>query len=297
MANNQPVAMKYLYHAKKAGTKVVCVNAYREPGMARYWVPSNVESAIFGTKVTDRFFDINVGGDIGFLNGVLKHMVERGWVDRSFVDNHTTGFDAMAAALRGQTWAELEAVAGTSRDEMLALAEMLHRAKTAVLVWSMGVTQHEFGEDNVRAIINLGLSKGFVGRDKCGLMPIRGHSGVQGGAEMGAYATVLPGGVPIDEAGAARLQPAVGVPGAVVDRADRARDDRRRARRRAGRADQLGRQLPGGAAGSRVLPGSRWPGSRCASTSTSASPRRCSSTRPRPSCCCPRRPGTRWRAA
>jgi predicted molibdopterin-dependent oxidoreductase YjgC len=69
----------------------------------------------------------------------------------------------------------------------------------------MGITQHEFGEDNVRAIINLALAKGFVGRDKCGLMPIRGHSGVQGGAEMGAYCTVLPGGVPVDSESAVRF--------------------------------------------------------------------------------------------
>ncbi len=68
-ANNQPVAMKYLYHARKEGTKVVCVNPYREPGMERYWVPRNVESALFGTKITDRFFQINAGGDVGFLNG------------------------------------------------------------------------------------------------------------------------------------------------------------------------------------------------------------------------------------
>jgi molybdopterin-dependent oxidoreductase alpha subunit len=212
VANNQPVAMKYLYHAKKAGTKVVSVNAYREPGMERYWVPSNVESAVFGTRITDRFFDINVGGDIGFLNGVFKHLVERGWLDRAFVDAHTTGFDELVAALDGQSWADLEACSGTTRDEMLALARMLHEAGTAVFVWSMGITQHEFGEDNVRAIINLGLSKGFVGRDRCGLMPIRGHSGVQGGAEMGAYATVLPGGVPIDEANIARLSRLWGFP-------------------------------------------------------------------------------------
>ncbi|HKT05186.1 MAG TPA: FdhF/YdeP family oxidoreductase [Rugosimonospora sp.] len=205
VANNQPVAMKYLYHARKAGTRVVCVNAYREPGMARYWVPSNLESAVFGTKMTDRFFDINVGGDIGFLNGVLKHMVERGWVDRSFVDGHTTGYDAVVRSLAGQAWPDLEAQAGSTREEMLALAELLRDAGTAVFVWSMGVTQHAFGEDNVRAIINLGLAKGFVGRDRCGLMPIRGHSGVQGGAEMGAYATVLPGGVPIEAAHADRL--------------------------------------------------------------------------------------------
>jgi molybdopterin-dependent oxidoreductase alpha subunit len=212
VANNQPVAMKYLYHAKKAGTKVVSVNAYREPGMERYWVPSNVESAVFGTRITDRFFGINVGGDIGFLNGVFKHLAERGWLDRAFIDAHTTGFDALVGQLAEQSWEDLEACSGSNREEMLALARMLHEAGTAVFVWSMGVTQHEFGEDNVRAIINLGLSKGFVGRDRCGLMPIRGHSGVQGGAEMGAYATVLPGGVPIDEANVARLSRLWGFP-------------------------------------------------------------------------------------
>jgi predicted molibdopterin-dependent oxidoreductase YjgC len=69
----------------------------------------------------------------------------------------------------------------------------------------MGVTQHVNGEDNVRAIVNLALTRGFVGRDGCGLMPIRGHSGVQGGAEMGCYATAFPGGGAVDEEGAAEL--------------------------------------------------------------------------------------------
>ncbi|MDJ0632501.1 MAG: molybdopterin-dependent oxidoreductase, partial [Xenococcaceae cyanobacterium MO_188.B29] len=83
---------------------------------------------------------------------------------------------------------------GASREEMYAFAEMIGKADKAVFVWSMGITQHECGEENVKAIINLALTKGFVGREGCGLMPIRGHSGVQGGAEMGCYATVFPGG-------------------------------------------------------------------------------------------------------
>src|SRR5581483_12325820 len=85
------------------------------------------------------------------------------------------------------------------------LARLLGSARTAVFVWSMGVTQHEYGEDNVRAIVNLALSRGFVGREGCGLMPIRGHSGVQGGAEMGCYATGFPGGKPVDADAAAEL--------------------------------------------------------------------------------------------
>jgi predicted molibdopterin-dependent oxidoreductase YjgC len=69
----------------------------------------------------------------------------------------------------------------------------------------MGVTQHEKGEDAVRAVVNLALARGFVGREHCGLMPIRGHSGVQGGAEMGCYSTAFPGNVPIDEESAERF--------------------------------------------------------------------------------------------
>ncbi|GGS91166.1 formate dehydrogenase [Planobispora rosea] len=204
-SNNQPVAMKYLYHAKKAGTRIAMVNAYREPGMDKYWVPSNAESALFGTKITDHFFGVNVGGDIGFLNGVLKHLIENDWVDEAWVEEHTTGFDAVRRELAGQSWEALEALSGASREQMFELARLLGEARSAVLVWSMGITQHTYGEDNVRSIVNLALARGFVGRDKCGLMPIRGHSGVQGGAEMGAYATGLPGGLPVTEENARRF--------------------------------------------------------------------------------------------
>ncbi|WP_219463623.1 FdhF/YdeP family oxidoreductase [Nonomuraea rhizosphaerae] len=205
VANNQPVAMKYLYHAKKEGTKVAVINTYREPGMEKYWVPSNVESAVFGTKITDRFFLVNVGGDIAFLSGVMKAMIDDNWVDHEFVDSHTAGYPELAASLAERSFEELSALSGASEADMRELAEMLGRARTAVLVWSMGITQHEFGEDNVRSIINLGLSKGFVGREKSGLMPIRGHSGVQGGAEMGAYSTALPGGLPVTPDNAAKF--------------------------------------------------------------------------------------------
>jgi molybdopterin-dependent oxidoreductase alpha subunit len=212
VANNQPVAMKYLHYARRAGAKVAVVNTYREPGMDRYWVPSVVESALFGTKVSDRFFIVSTGGDVAFLSGALKTMIEEGLVDRDFVEGHTTGFPELSAQLRARSWEELERGSGASRADMAALGRMVGRARRAVLVWSMGVTQHGFGEDNVRAIVNLGLSRGFVGREGCGLMPIRGHSGVQGGAEMGAYATVFPGGAPIDAGNAARLAECWGFP-------------------------------------------------------------------------------------
>ncbi len=194
VANNQPVTVKYLHWAKKAGTRIVVINTYREPGMERYWVPSIPESALFGTKFAEDFFLVNVGGDMAFLNGTLKHIINNGWIDRNFIDNYTSNFEELKATLDAQSWEELELLSGASREEMYAFAKMVGEAEKAVFVWSMGITQHECGEDNVRGIVNLALTKGFVGREGCGLMPIRGHSGVQGGAEMGCYSTVFPGG-------------------------------------------------------------------------------------------------------
>src|SRR6202040_1566150 len=107
--------------------------------------------------------------------------------------------------LEAASWEELEAASGVSRDRMKDFARMVADAKRAVFVWGMGITQHTAGENNVHAIINLALAKGFVGREGCGLMPVRGHSGVQGGAEMGAYATVFPGGLPINQENAAKF--------------------------------------------------------------------------------------------
>ena len=204
-ANNQPVTTKYLYYAKKNGAKIVMVNAYREPGMDKYWVPSNIESAVFGTQITDRFYMVNIGGDIAFLNGALKQVIADGRIDHAFVEAHTTGFAELCAALATQSWEELEALSGASRDDMQAFGRLVGGAQRAVFVWSMGVTQHVCGEDGVRAIINLALTRGFIGRAGCGVMPIRGHSGVQGGAEMGAYTTALPGVRPVDPANAAAI--------------------------------------------------------------------------------------------
>lgn len=212
VANNQPVTVKYLHWAKKAGTRIVVINTYREPGMERYWVPSIPESALFGTKFAEDFFLINTGGDIPFLNGTLKHIVENDWTDNYFINNYTSNFAELKSYLESLNWQELENLSGATKEDMFAFAQMINQATKAVFVWSMGITQHECGEDNVKAIINLALTKGFIGREGCGLMPIRGHSGVQGGAEMGCYATVFPGGRPINQETAQEMSQLWGFP-------------------------------------------------------------------------------------
>jgi molybdopterin-dependent oxidoreductase alpha subunit len=209
-ANDQPVAMKYLDAAKSHGTKVVLVNPYLEPGMKRYWVPSTIKSALVGTKITDYWYPVTQGGDVAFLYGVIKHLLENEWIAQEFIERHTLGVEELVAKARLLTWPELESRAGLSRESMLDFAKLLAGAKNAVLVWSMGITQHVFGADAVAMILNLALLRGYVGREKTGVMPIRGHSGVQGGAEMGAYSTALPGGKPITPESARALSSVYG---------------------------------------------------------------------------------------
>ena len=209
-ANDQPVATKYLHEAKRLGTRVVLINPYREPGMERYWVPSTWTSAAFGTDIADYWFPVTTGGDIAFIYGVLKVLVANSGPDDHFIRNHTAGYDELKEHLDRLTFEELERASGLDRASMQELADLIQASKTAVFVWSMGITQHACGGDSVQMILNLALTKGFVGRDKCGVMPIRGHSSVQGGAEMGAYATALPGGQPISAANVAALSDTYG---------------------------------------------------------------------------------------
>ena len=197
LANNQPVSMKYLAQAKRKGTRILVVNPMREPGLERYWVPSDVPSMLFGTRIMDDFFQVGVGGDIAFMHGVLKHLIERGWIDEAFVAAQTSGFDELRQLIAGLSWETLEHTAGQTRADMLRFAEQYARANSAVFVYSMGLTQHRFGVDNVKALVNLALARGMLGRERCGIMPIRGHSGVQGGGECGVDPDKLPGGFEI----------------------------------------------------------------------------------------------------
>ncbi len=211
-ANDQPVSTKYLHEAKALGTKIIMVNPYLEPGMKRYWVPSNAGSAVFGTPLTDYWFPVSQGGDIAFLCGTIKLLHEWGATNHAFVADHTEGLDALLQSVSAMSWDQIELQAGLPRAAIESFARLIANAKNAVLVWSMGITQHTYGADAVQMILNLGLMRGYVGRDLNGLMPIRGHSSVQGGAEMGAYATALPGGKPLTHENCAALSHTYGFP-------------------------------------------------------------------------------------
>ncbi len=184
--NNQPVTVKYLHHAVRRGAEIAVVNPYREPGLERYWVPSVPSSAVWGTDLARHWFAVDTGGDLAFLNGTMKALLDLpGGVAQAFIERSTEDFAALEAALRQASWQELENASGTSRAEMERFAALLCSRPKTILVWSMGLTQHRHGVDTVLAMCNLGLMRGLPGLPGAGLVPIRGHSGVQGGSEVG----------------------------------------------------------------------------------------------------------------
>lgn len=212
LANNQPVSVKYLAAAKEAGTRIVVINTVMEKGLANYWIPSNAKSAVFGTRLMDDFVQVKAGGDLALMNAVLKLLISWDAVDRRFIDAHTTGWSELVASLADQSLDDLLAQAGVRLNEAEWLARLIARSRSMVTVWSMGLTQHRFGTENVMGVVNLHLSQGAIGRPKTGVMPIRGHSGVQGGGECGVSPTKLPGGFPVNEETAARFEALWGHP-------------------------------------------------------------------------------------
>ena len=198
ISNSQPMFMKYFHIAKRNGVKIIAVNPFIEDDLVKYRVPSIPESALLGTRMVDLYIQVYPGGDIAFISGVLKYLIKHGWIDDGFIERHTVGWDRLVGVLDGLDMGELERFSGVDRGLMYRFARIYGSVDRAVFIWSMGVTMHSFGVDNVRAIINLALSRGMVGREYTGLMPIRGHSGVQGGAEVGVAPDKLPGGLGLD---------------------------------------------------------------------------------------------------
>ncbi|WP_299088460.1 FdhF/YdeP family oxidoreductase [uncultured Metabacillus sp.] len=198
-SNSSPVSTKYMLEAKKRGTKIIVINPYKEPAMEQYWIPSNMESALFGTKIADDFYQVNIGGDIAFMYGIMKHWFEMeeaeygSAINHQFVQEHVNGYEELKAKVQEQSWDEIIKSSGVTKERMIELSKLLARSENAVFAWALGLTMHSFATDNISQVANLAFLRGFLGRKNNGLMPFRGHSSVQGSGEMGADPFVLPG--------------------------------------------------------------------------------------------------------
>lgn len=204
-SSNHPRLIGKLVEIRKRGGTVIVINPVKELGLRRFRIPSRPSSMLFGSDVSDLYLQPHVGADIACLKALLKGVVEREGVDRSFVRDHVAGWTAVEDDVRGATWDELLDACGLTRGEIDTAASAIVGARRGVMLWAMGLTHHEHGVQNVLALANLALARGWVGRPGCGLLPIRGHSNVQGVGSVG-FAPAL------KEAFARRMTEAYGLP-------------------------------------------------------------------------------------
>lgn len=185
-ASNHPRFVKTLIECRQRGGKVIVVNPAKEAGLVRFASPSNFRSMIAGgTDVASMYIQPHIGGDVAFMSGVARKLIELEALDMSFIDSCCNGFDEYREFLEALSWEQLEQISGVSQSEMEAVANQYAAADNVVFSWGMGMTHHRHGTDNVEAIANLALLRGMIGGPGKGLLPLRGHSNVQGVGSMG----------------------------------------------------------------------------------------------------------------
>lgn len=184
-ASNHPRLMRTLMKIRRSGGQVVVINPLREVGLVNFRVPSDMRSLLFGSSIASRYMQVHAGGDLALLTGIAKAVVERGAIDEGFIRDSTDGWEPFREHLQTIEWQAIEQAGGVDRPAIEDVAALYANARNVVFAWTMGITHHEHGFQNVQAIANLALMRGMVGRAHAGLLPIRGHSNVQGIGSVG----------------------------------------------------------------------------------------------------------------
>ncbi|WP_428031691.1 FdhF/YdeP family oxidoreductase [Ancylobacter sp.] len=194
---NSPRMMTDLRNASRRGATIMSFNPFRERALERFQAPQNpIEMAtLTSTPISQRLFQVKVGGDVALIKGIMKLMVEADEAARAngqalvldweFIHGHTVGIDALIADLKATQWADIEAKSGIARADIAVAADAYMKAERAIIVFGMGITQHRHGTQNVQQLANLALLRGNIGREGTGMCPVRGHSNVQGDRTVG----------------------------------------------------------------------------------------------------------------
>lgn len=175
--NAHPIFFHHVLKAIHKGAKLYSVD------------PRRTETAQFA----DRWLGLHVGTDIALSNTIAREIIHAGLVNMSFVERATSGYDEYAASVEPWTLERGSQVTGVPADAIRELAHAYANAKAAQLCWTLGITEHHNGVDNVLSLCNLAILTGQVGRFGAGLTPLRGQNNVQGGGDMGALPNKLPG--------------------------------------------------------------------------------------------------------
>ena len=188
-ATNHPRMLEMLAHAHEQGCRIISINPMREQGLSRFRNPQKVTHMVSGGSdpMVDEVIQIQIGGDVALLTGLAKWLIENDNINHEFIDQHTSGFDALKAWVMTQNWADIERGCGIDQAKIVSLAQLVADSPATICTWGMGITQHVQGDDNVAMITNLLLMMGMIGITGAGASPVRGHSNVQGDRTMGIH--------------------------------------------------------------------------------------------------------------
>ena len=192
-----PIYFHHVLEGIEAGATVYCVD------------PRRSDTA----KFADVWLGIDVGTDIALANAIGREIIHAGLTNRAFIEHSTSNYEAYAESVEPYTLERAEAITGVPATAIAELAHAYASADTAQILWTLGITEHHNGVDNVFSLCNLALLTGHVGRWGSGLVPLRGQNNVQGGGDMGALPDKLPGFQSIDDdADRAKFEAAWGTP-------------------------------------------------------------------------------------
>lgn len=197
VGSNAPSMLHPLQRAAERGVPIVVFNPLRERGWESFINPQAPGEMITRepTDLASQYHQVRAGGDIAVLMGMCKVLVDRDdeareaggprVLDMDFIQEHTHGFEDFISRVRASRWDEIERASGLSRQAIEAAAATYARAERVIAIYGMGLTQHRWGIDSIQMLINLLLLRGNIGRHGAGILPVRGHSNVQGQRTVG----------------------------------------------------------------------------------------------------------------
>jgi molybdopterin-dependent oxidoreductase alpha subunit len=195
---NHPRMLDALSKASRRGASIVTFNPLRERGLERFTNPQSPTEMLTGssTQISSQYFTPNLGGDMAAIRGMVKALLAQhkqaeqqgqSLFDQAFIKQHTQGMEQYLAQVEQTSWAHIIEQSGLSEADIRQAADIYRQAKSVIITWAMGITQHKHSVATIQEITNLQLLFGHLGRPGAGLCPVRGHSNVQGDRTMGIH--------------------------------------------------------------------------------------------------------------
>ncbi len=176
-ADSHPIVANHILRAKQNGARIIVCD------------PRRIETA----RIADMHIALRNGSNIALLNAIGHVIIAEQLYDRAFVTARTEGFEAYRKIVERYTPESVEAITGVSAGEIRHAARLYAGAKTATLLWGMGITQFWQGVETVRSLTSLAMLTGNLGKAHVGVNPVRGQNNVQGACDMGALPDTYPG--------------------------------------------------------------------------------------------------------